>query len=169
MVPPILVAALRPGMLRLAGREGDGAHYQLARGSGRTEKSWPRSEPAKEIVARIFVCPSEDIAAVRAVAQRRMIAELPQCPCLRGLPRVAGARRGSSKRCGRPGRPATRKAALEAIPDEVVDDLVLHGSPAQVRAQVQQYMDAGVTTAALAVVGFGLDRRETVRHLAPTA
>ena len=34
-----------------------------------------------------------------------------------------------SVRCGRRGRQATGKAALKAIPDEAVDDLVVHGSP----------------------------------------
>ena len=60
-----------------------------------------------------------------------------------------------------------RKAALEAVPDEVVDELVIHGSPAQVRAGVQRYLDAGVTTAALALVTFGIDLRQAIRGLAP--
>jgi alkanesulfonate monooxygenase SsuD/methylene tetrahydromethanopterin reductase-like flavin-dependent oxidoreductase (luciferase family) len=60
-----------------------------------------------------------------------------------------------------------RKAALEAIPDQVIDDLVLHGSPAEVKAKVRRYMDNGVTTVALALVSFGLDLRQTVRELAP--
>jgi alkanesulfonate monooxygenase SsuD/methylene tetrahydromethanopterin reductase-like flavin-dependent oxidoreductase (luciferase family) len=62
-----------------------------------------------------------------------------------------------------------RKAALEAIPDQVVDDLVIHGSPAEVRAGVKRYLDNGVTTPALAIVPFGIDLRQAVRDLAPTA
>jgi alkanesulfonate monooxygenase SsuD/methylene tetrahydromethanopterin reductase-like flavin-dependent oxidoreductase (luciferase family) len=62
-----------------------------------------------------------------------------------------------------------RKAALDAIPDEVVDDLLLHGSPTDVRAKVQRYADHGVTTPALALVSFGLDLRQAVRDLAPTS
>ncbi len=44
-----------------------------------------------------------------------------------------------------------RKGALAAIPDEVVDDLVVHGSFAQCRATIKRYMDNGVTIPALAV------------------
>jgi len=52
-------------------------------------------------------------------------------------------------------------------PDGVVDDLILHGSPAEVRDKVQRYVDNGVTTTALAVVSVGLDLHQTVRDLAP--
>jgi hypothetical protein len=61
-----------------------------------------------------------------------------------------------------------RRAALAAIPDTVVDDLVLHGPPDAVRAKVQAYVDHGVTTPALAVLPFGgIDIRQAVRDLAP--
>ncbi len=55
-----------------------------------------------------------------------------------------------------------RKAALAAIPDQVVDDLVLHGSPAQVQAGVQRYIDNGVTTlgAPWRSSPFGIDLRQ---------
>jgi alkanesulfonate monooxygenase SsuD/methylene tetrahydromethanopterin reductase-like flavin-dependent oxidoreductase (luciferase family) len=62
-----------------------------------------------------------------------------------------------------------RKAALEAIPDQVVDDLVLHGSPAEVRAGIQRYVANGVTTPALAVTAVGIDLRQAVRDLAPAS
>src|SRR3989440_9339689 len=67
IVPPILVAALRPGMLRLAGREGDGAiiNWLSADDVAKVvpevqaghQKAGKNGTP--EIVARIFVCPSE--------------------------------------------------------------------------------------------------------------
>ena len=59
-----------------------------------------------------------------------------------------------------------RKAATAAIPDEVVDDLIVHGSPAECRAHVQRYVDNGVTTPALAVFPMG-DPRQAVLDLAP--
>jgi alkanesulfonate monooxygenase SsuD/methylene tetrahydromethanopterin reductase-like flavin-dependent oxidoreductase (luciferase family) len=59
-----------------------------------------------------------------------------------------------------------RKAAVAAIPDHVVDDLIVHGSPAECRAHVQRYVDNGVTTPALAVFPMG-DLREAVLSLAP--
>jgi alkanesulfonate monooxygenase SsuD/methylene tetrahydromethanopterin reductase-like flavin-dependent oxidoreductase (luciferase family) len=62
-----------------------------------------------------------------------------------------------------------RKAATAAIPDQVGDELIVHGSPAECRAHVQRYIDNGVTTTALAVMPFGVDIRQAVRDLAPSA
>ena len=60
--PPILVAALREGMLRLAGREGDGAIINWLSADdvrdGRAASSTPGGE-GKEVVARIFVAPAD--------------------------------------------------------------------------------------------------------------
>ena len=50
-----------------------------------------------------------------------------------------------------------RKAALAAIPDELVDQLVVHGSPEQCRATIQRYFDNGVTTSSLAIMPFDPD------------
>jgi alkanesulfonate monooxygenase SsuD/methylene tetrahydromethanopterin reductase-like flavin-dependent oxidoreductase (luciferase family) len=60
-----------------------------------------------------------------------------------------------------------RKAALEAIPDSLVDELIVHGSPAACREHIDRYFENGVTTAALAVMPFGIDQRQAVRDLAP--
>jgi alkanesulfonate monooxygenase SsuD/methylene tetrahydromethanopterin reductase-like flavin-dependent oxidoreductase (luciferase family) len=60
-----------------------------------------------------------------------------------------------------------RKAATAAIPDQVVDDLIVHGSPDECRDHIQRYIDNGVTTAALAVMPFGIDQRQAIRDLAP--
>jgi probable F420-dependent oxidoreductase len=164
VVPPILVAALRPGMLRLAGREGDGAIINWL-GAVDVPKVVAEVGPDKEIVARIFCFPTEDRDLWRTVG-RRMVAAYLNVPVYAAFhewlgrgPLLAGM--WEAWKAG------DRKAALEAIPDEVVDDLVLFGSPAEVRAKVQSYMDAGVTTTALAVVSFGMDLRQLVRELAP--
>ena len=45
-----------------------------------------------------------------------------------------------------------RAGAAAAVPDEVVDELVLHGAPESCREQVQAYVDAGVRTPVLAVL-----------------
>jgi hypothetical protein len=62
-----------------------------------------------------------------------------------------------------------RKGALAAIPDEVVDTLVVHGSTADCRAHIQRYMDNGVTIPALAVVPVGVDLGDVVAGLSPSA
>ena len=61
--PPILVAALRPRMLRLAGTEGDGAILNWLSADDVTQVAPYVGD--KEIVARIFVVPSDDFAAVK--------------------------------------------------------------------------------------------------------
>ncbi len=164
VVPPILVAALRPGMLHLAGREGDGAVINWL-GAADVPKVVAEVGAGKEIVARIFVFPTEDRDMVRLVG-RRMVAAYLNVPVYAAFHDWLGrgpllADMWAAWKAG------DRKAALEAIPDEVVDALVLNGSAQSVRAQVQAYLDAGVTTAALAVVPVGLDLRQAVRDLAP--
>jgi alkanesulfonate monooxygenase SsuD/methylene tetrahydromethanopterin reductase-like flavin-dependent oxidoreductase (luciferase family) len=60
-----------------------------------------------------------------------------------------------------------RKAAIAAIPDEVVDELVVHGSPEACREHVERYLDNGVTTSAVAIMPFGIDVVQGARDLAP--
>ena len=62
-----------------------------------------------------------------------------------------------------------RKAALEAIPDELVDDLVVHGEPAACRERIQEYVDNGITTPVLAVLPAGMDPATAARELSPSA
>ena len=153
-------------MLRLAGREADGAIINWL-GADDVTKVVPEVGPGKEIVARIFVFPSEDISTVRAVA-RRMIAAYLNVPVYAAFHDWLG-RGPLLEEMWTAWKAGDRKAALEAIPDQVVDDLVIHGSPAEVRAGVKRYLDNGVTTPALAIVPFGIDLRQAVRDLAPTA
>ncbi|MCU4184231.1 LLM class F420-dependent oxidoreductase [Acidiferrimicrobium sp. IK] len=164
-VPPtILVAALRPGMLRLAGREADGAIINWL-GADDVPRVVPEVGAGKEIVARIFVCPSEDTETVRGLG-RRVIAAYLNVPVYAAFHEWLG-RGPQLEGMWKAWQAGDRKAALAAIPDEVVDALVLHGSPEQVRAGVQRYVDAGVTTPALALLPFGIDTRQAVRDLAP--
>lgn len=166
VAPPILVAALRPGMLRLAGREGDGAVINWLSADDVT-RVVAEVGPGKEIVARIFVLPIEDADAARAVA-RRMITAYLNVPVYAAFHEWLG-RGPALKEMWAAWSAGDRKAALEAIPNEVVDDLVLHGSPAQVRAAIQRYVDNGVTTPALAIAPTGIDPRQVSRDLAPSA
>ena len=164
VVPPILVAALRPGMLHLAGSEGDGAIINWLSAAD-VARVVPEVGPGKEIVARIFVCPSEDTDTVRAIA-RRLIAAYLNVPVYAAFHEWLGRGPLLQEMWGA-WKAGDRKAALAAIPDEVVDDLVLHGSPGEVRAHIQRYIDNGVTTPALALVPVGVDPRQATRDLAP--
>ncbi len=171
--PPILVAGLREGMLRLAGREADGAII-----------NWLSPEDVatvapvvlgaadgaeREIVARIFVCPSENVEAVRAGA-RYVIAAYLNVPVYAEFHRWLG-RGDQLQPMWDAWAAGDRKGALAAIPDEVVDALVVHGPAAKCRRRIQQYFDEGVTTSSLAIMPLDpeLSHREAVRQLAPTA
>ena len=60
-----------------------------------------------------------------------------------------------------------RKAALEAIPASLVDELIVWGSPEECREHIGRYVENGVTTPALALLPFGIDQRQAIRDLAP--
>jgi hypothetical protein len=61
-----------------------------------------------------------------------------------------------------------RKGALEAIPDQVVDDLVVHGALQACRERVAQYQASGLDTPVIAILPApGADIADVVRMLAP--
>jgi len=171
--PPILVAALREGMLRLAAREGDGVIINwLSAGDVEQVARVVRDAAGgaeKEIVARIFVCPSENVDVVRQAARYAIAAYL-NVPVYAAFHEWLG-RGPVLQPMWDAWRAGDRKAALAAIPDEVVDDLIVHGSPAACRARIQEYFDRGVTTSSLAIMPLDPEVRhaEAVRALAPTA
>jgi probable F420-dependent oxidoreductase len=165
---PILIAALREGMLNLAGREGDGAiiNWLSAEDVARVAPIVKAHGDDKEIVARIFVVPSEDTETVRAQGRFAIAAYL-NVPVYRAFHEWLG-RGPQLQGMWDAWAAGDRARALELIPDEVVDDLIVHGSPAQCRAQIQRYVDNGVTTPALAVLGLaGVDVRTAARELTP--
>jgi probable F420-dependent oxidoreductase len=167
VVPPILVAALRPGMLRLAGRDGDGAIINWLAADD-VPRVVEEIGPGREVVARIFVCPSEDAEAVRHQA-RRLIAAYLTVPVYAAFHEWLG-RADQLRGLWDAWAAGDRKTAAAAIPDAVVDSLVIHGSPAEVRAEIDRYVSNGVTTPALALLPFAaLDQRTALRELAPSA
>jgi probable F420-dependent oxidoreductase len=165
---PILVAALREGMLKLAGREGDGAiiNWLSAEDVAQVAPIVRQYGADKEIVARIFVAPSEDADTVRAMGRFAIAAYL-NVPVYAAFHDWVGRGEVLADMWRLWGE-GDRKAALESIPDEVVDQLIIHGSPAECRDHVQRYIDNGVTTPALAILPFpGIDQRQAIRDLAP--
>lgn len=169
--PSILVAALREGMLRMAGREADGAIINwLSPQDVKTvvpivHDAAPEGAE-REIVARLFVCPSDDAETVRQQA-RFAIAAYMNVPVYAAFhewlgrgPRMQGM--WDAWKAG------DRKAALAAIPDSVVDDLVVHGSPEQCRERIDQYLANGVDTVSITVMEFaGVDTERAIADLAP--
>jgi probable F420-dependent oxidoreductase len=164
--PPILVGALRQGMLKLAGRLGDGAILNwLSAEDVKTVAPYVHAGgEGKELVARLFVVPTADRAVARAIARRAIAAYL-TVPVYAAFHEWLG-RSDLLAGLWAHWKSGDRKAALEAIPDEVVDDLVIHGSPEECREHIERYRAAGVTTPALAILHTD-DLRQSVRDLAP--
>ena len=169
--PKILIAALREGMLRLAGREADGTiiNWLAATDVPKVASVVRAFGEDKEIVARIFVCPSENADLVRQAGKFAIAAYL-NVPVYAAFHDWLG-RGPQLQGMWDNWKAGDRKAALAAIPDEVVDQLIVHGSFAECRAKIQQYFDNGVTTSSLAILPLdpAVNHSEAVRNLAPNA
>jgi probable F420-dependent oxidoreductase len=165
-MPPILVAALRPGMLRLAGREGDGAIINWLSADD-VKKVVPHVGEDKEIVARIFVLASTDQDLVQFVGRRSIAAYL-NVPVYAQFHEWLG-RGAELAPMWDAWRAGDRAAATEAIPAELVDELIVHGTVDEIRERLARFTENGVTTPAPAILGSGEDVREIVRALAPNA
>lgn len=148
--PPIMLAALRPQMLRLAGREADGAILNWLAASDVAQCLGAVANPDSDVVARIFVCPSADAGYARTLG-RTLISTYLTVPAYAAFHDWLG--RGDALHAMHAAWAAgDRKAAAAAIPDEVVDDLVVHGSPERCSELVQAYAEAGVRTPVIAML-----------------
>jgi probable F420-dependent oxidoreductase len=162
--PKILLGALRPGMLHLAGAEADGAILNWLAAS---DVAQCRKEVGddKTIAARLFVIPTEDADTARFIA-RRMISSYLTVPVYAEFHRWLGRDEALTPMWDA-WAAGDRKRANEVIPDHVVDELVIHGSYDACREHVARYVDAGVEVPTIAVVPFGIDLAEAVVGLAP--
>lgn len=165
--PPIFLAALRPGMLRLAGREADGAilNWLSAKDVGRVAPIAREKRRATEIAARIFVCPSDNRDAVRALGRRAVAAYL-NVPVYAAFHEWLG--RGEQLApMWEKWRAGDRRGAAEAVPDDVIDELIINGPPEACRESIQRYVQNGVDTPVLAVFPLGMSPMDAARSLAP--
>jgi probable F420-dependent oxidoreductase len=164
-VPPgLALAALRPGMLRLAAAEADAAI---------TNWLAPSDVPAIravagdecELVARIFVCPTADAEAARGIG-RRLIAAYLTVPVYAAFQAWLG-RAEALKPVQDAWQAGDRRGAMAAITDELVDELMVHGDPQACRERVAEYQARGLDTPVLAVVPApGVDPAAMVPRLA---
>jgi alkanesulfonate monooxygenase SsuD/methylene tetrahydromethanopterin reductase-like flavin-dependent oxidoreductase (luciferase family) len=156
-------------MLNLAGREADGAivNWLSATDAATVAPIVTAHGADKEIVARLFVAPSERTEEVRAQA-RFAIAAYVNVPVYAAFHEWLG-NGDRLQPMWDAWKAGDRKAAVAAIPDSVVDDLIVHGTPEQCREHLQRYVDNGVTTPVLALLPIGIDPRRAIRDLAPAA
>ena len=150
--PPVLLAALRPRMLRLAGAEADGVllNWLAASDVPRVLAELGQRRAGFEVVARIFVCPTEDTGYARRLA-RRMITTYLTVPAYAAFHRWLG-REAELTPMWRAWADGDRRGAAALVPDELVDALVLHGAPEVCRSRIQDYRAAGIDVPVLALL-----------------
>jgi probable F420-dependent oxidoreductase len=165
-VPPALaLAALRPGMLKLAAAEADVAITNWLAPTD-VPKVRDATGPDCELVARIFVCPTTDADTARFIG-KRMVAAYLTVPVYAAFHQWLG-RGDIIAPMLTAWNSGDRKGALEAIPDALVDELVIHGSAEECREHVAEYQAAGLDTPVIAIAPVpGLDLADTIRQLAP--
>jgi len=155
---PIYVAALRAGMLQVAGEVADGvilnwlAAADVPRVVGVVRQAAARAgrDPAAvEITARLLI--NVDPPGPEAdVGVRRHVTAYLNVPVYRAYQEWLG-RGGELAPMWQAWERGDRKAAVAAVPAGVMGDLIVRGSMPEIRAHVQRYLDAGIDTAFLQV------------------
>ena len=169
--PPIFVAALREKMLSLAGTLGDGILINFLSPSDVTKVVSVASRAAEdagrdpqrlEVVCVLPVLAGGREKASRAYA-RRMSAAYLSTPVYGAFQAWLG--RGDSL------RPMTdawnagdRLAAVELVPEDVIDDLFVIGDPKRCLDKIESYCQAGVTTPVLSFVSAAEEPDEVGRQ-----
>ena len=178
---PIYVAALRPGMLRVAGEVGDGVILNWLSAEDvpksvavvrEAAQKAGRDPAAIEITARLLInvdppSPASDLAV------RRYVTAYLNVPVYRAFQEWLG-RAEALGPMWNAWRSGDRKGAVAAVPERVMHDLIIRGSMDEIRAHIGRYLDAGIDTAFLAVSTLEQDpvrRRpiqlDAIRALAP--
>jgi probable F420-dependent oxidoreductase len=163
--PGLALAALRPGMLRLAAAEAGAAITNWLAPSD-VPQIRAAVGPDCELIARIFVCPTTDADAARAIA-RRVIAAYLTVPVYAAYQAWLG--RGEVLKPMQDAWAAgDRRGAVDLISDDLVDELVVHGAPEACRERVAEYQAQGLDTPVIALTPApGVDLPAMVPLLAP--
>jgi probable F420-dependent oxidoreductase len=140
---PIVVAALRGRMLALAGEVADGAFTNLLPLSGVPQVVEAFGAPDKELACRFFCVPQPEDEGLQFA--KFMFAAYATVPVYSEFYRWLG--------WGERIEPMVeawnardRQRAVELVPDELVREIYLFGSPAQMRERLDAFAERGVST-----------------------
>jgi probable F420-dependent oxidoreductase len=170
--PPIAVAALGPKMLRVAGEVGDGVVLNWLGASDVPrvleevdDARAPRAAPPI-VVARVLVCVSTARDEVRR-AGRDLIARYLTVPGYANYQRWLGRTR-ELEVLWEQWSAGDRAGAAASIPNEVVDSLIVHGTPEECAKGIQEFVAAGVDIPVVKLLPFGgaTDAAHAARSLA---
>ena len=162
--PRLLVAALRPRMLQVARDFADGAIVNWC-GAADVPRLAHELADGQQLLVRLFVCPSTDADTVRAAARRQIAAYL-TVPAYAEFQRWVG-RGPALEELWQAWAAGDRRAALAAVPDKVVDELIVHGSAAECAEHLARFAANGATSLALSVLDGVVDPSTAIRDLAP--
>ena len=167
---PILIAALREGMLKLAGREGDGAIINwLSRrrredGGAHRAGRWGRHRRRRSWRASSSRRPTTPTRCAAWAASPSP----PTSTCRSTPPSTSGSVEARcSATCGASGRRATARPRSPPSRTRWSTTSSCGARRSKCREHIQRYVDNGVTTPALALLPFGIDTRQAIRDLAP--
>jgi probable F420-dependent oxidoreductase len=165
-VPPALaLAALRPGMVKLAAAEAGIAITNWLAPSD-VPKVRGVAGPDCELVARIFVLPTTDASTARAIG-RRVLAAYLTVPVYAAFHEWLGRGEQLTPMLNA-WNAGDRRGALESITDDLVDELVIHGALEHCRERVAEYHAAGLDTPVIAILPTpGVDLSAAIGGLAP--
>jgi probable F420-dependent oxidoreductase len=163
VAPELALAALRPQMVKLAADEAGVAITNWLAPSD-VPKVRSVAGPDCELVARIFVCPTTDTATARAIGRRAITGYLT-------VPAYAAFHQWLGR--GEVIAPmldlwaaGDRRGASASVPDELVDELIVHGELTACRDRVEEYRAAGLDTPVIAILPTpGVDSMEAARGL----
>ena len=180
---PIYASALRPGMLRAAGETADGViiNWLSAEDSRRAAavakeaaSEAGRDPGSFETVARLMIGIDPPSPETDTFLRRHICAYL-TVPVYRAF-HVWLGRKDLLTPMWEAWDSGDRRGAVAAIPRQVIDDLIIHGSMEEIRAHVGRYLEAGVDTAVLRLITHETDpdrlrevQLEALRALAPGA
>ena len=153
---PIYIAALRPGMLKVAGEVGDGLilnwnspedvpkSVAIVREAARKAG---RDPDAIEVTARLSVNLDTPGPESDQIIKRHIAAYL-NVPVYRAYHEWLG-RTPALQPMWDKWAAGDRKGAVAAVPSTVVEELIVRGPLPAIRARVQRYLDHGIDTAFL--------------------
>jgi len=165
--PPIFVAALREGMLRLAGEVADGVIINwlspqdvskvvaVAREAAARAGKDPQ---ALEVACRIFVLPPLPDQAVRAMGRRAAAAYLTS-PVYARFHAWLGREEAIAPML-EAWQAGDRQGALQLIPDSLLEDLFVFGSRQECLDKIEAYCRNGVTVPILNLTAVGQTPQE---------
>lgn len=145
---PVFLAALGPKMLEVANEMADGVALYLATEEG--IRIARKACPDKEIVERVMCIPDEPVDEVRNFV-RWLITPYLAVPAYNNFVAQQGYDDVASKLL-EAWSSGDRNGALEAIPDELIDKLVLIGPAGECKERIRGLREAGLGTPILMFV-----------------